>query len=279
MKKNISETKKLPIRYSIRTLYLSTLIIILMVIIVSLIGIMYQRDLYPSDSLKNAFVPSDIVNLIAGLPLLLVSMMLVKRGKLIGLLCWPGAVLYILYIYFPYIIGVPFNNLFLPYLILISLCIYTLIGIIVCIDSNEVTRILTDAIPTKISGGILMGLAALIVLREVVLIINALINKTQIDTQELALWIHDVTIMSPVIFIGGLFLWKKHPLGYTVGAGLLITYGILSLELIPLLAIQAHLKNTYLELSTIITVGIMGIICLIPFWYFVRGSKNMNITD
>jgi hypothetical protein len=266
----------LPVRFNIKILYLLSLFIALLVTTVSVIGVIYQKSIYPTETLLNSFVPNDIVNMIAGLPLLLISLWLTWRGKLIGLLCWPGAIFYMLYVYFPYLICVPFNFLFLPYLILFSLCIYTLIGIIVSIDGNAVIKYLSDVVPAKISGGILIGLSILIVLRQTGLMVDALINKTLIGSQELALWIDDFAVGSPAMFIGGIFLWKKKTLGYVVGAGLFIVYGILSLGLIPFLAIQAHLKNTTIDLPAIVILVVMAVICLIPFSYFVRVSINMN---
>lgn len=276
MKKTIIDSEILPIRFDIKILYVSSLIISFMVAIISIIGILYQHSLYPTENLLHSFLANDIVNLIAGLPLLLISIGLTWRGKLIGLLCWPGAIFYVLYVYFPYIICVPFNILFLPYLIIFSLSIYTLIGIIVSIDGNAVSNYVSDIIPAKISGGILIGLSALIVLRQISLIVNALINKTVIDPQELALWIDDFSIASPAIFIGGFFLWKKKPLGYVVGAGLFIAYGILSLGLIPFIVIQSHLKNTPVDLFGIVILIVMAVICLISFLFFVRGTSKMS---
>ena len=276
MKKTVIVSDILPVKYNIRILYILSLIIALIVAIVSVIGVLYQKSIYPTENLLHTFVPNDILNLIAGLPFLLISIWLTWRGKLIGLLCWPGAIFYIIYVYFPYIICVPFNILFLPYLILFSLSIYTLIGIIVSIDGAAVKNYVSDTVPAKISGGILIGLSVLTVLRQIGLIINALINKMVIDPQELAHWIDEFSIGSPAMFIGGLFLWKKKPLGYVVGAGLFIVYGILSLGLIPFLAVQSHLKNTSIDIYAIIILIVMAVICLIPFAYFVQGANKMT---
>ena len=172
MKKNIFKSDVLPLKYDLRILYTLSLVIALMVIITSVIGVLYQEKIYPTENLLHTFVPNDTLNLLAGLPFLLISIWLTWRGKLIGLLCWPGAIFYMIYVYFPYIICVPFNILFLPYLILFSLSIYTLIGIIVSIDGTDVSNQVSDTVPAKISGGILIGLGVLIILRQTGLIIN-----------------------------------------------------------------------------------------------------------
>jgi len=94
------------------------------------IGLAYQRVVYPSNALRTAFVASDGVSLVVGLPVLLGLMWLARRGRLIGLLCWPAACFYVLYVYIPYIIAVPFNMLFLPHLLLVVLSAYMLIGLL-----------------------------------------------------------------------------------------------------------------------------------------------------
>ncbi|GAH49844.1 unnamed protein product, partial [marine sediment metagenome] len=104
----------------------------------------------------------------------------------------------------------------------------------------------------------------------------SLINKTLIEPPELALWIDDFSIGSPAMLIGGFFLWKKKTLGYIVAPGLFIVYGILSLGLIPFLAVQSHIKNTPIEFVAIVILIVMATICLIPFSFFVRSASKMN---
>ncbi len=261
------------LKYNLKIWYLLSLIVALIVALVSIVGLLYKDSIYLSEDILQTFIPNDIINLIIGLPFLLISLWLTKRGKVIGLLCWPGALFYILYIYLPYLLSVPFNILFLPYLIIFSFSIYTLIGLIVSIDQNAIKNKLIENIPNKTFGGILIGLSVFIIIRQVALIINAILNNSIIDQQELAVWIDDLIIGSPIMFIGGYFLWKKRPLGYTVGAGLFISYALLSFALIPFLSIQSYLRNTAIDLMGIIILLIMTMICAIPFIYFVRGSK------
>ncbi|MDH5459115.1 MAG: hypothetical protein OEY26_10400, partial [Nitrospinota bacterium] len=121
---------RLPITRDLTLAYMLSLIIALVMTVASVIGFLYRTVIYPTDELLLNRVPTDGVNLVVGLPILLGSMWLARRGKLIGLLCWPGALFYVLYIYVPYVIGVPFNALFLPYIALVTLSAYTLIGLV-----------------------------------------------------------------------------------------------------------------------------------------------------
>jgi hypothetical protein len=82
----------------------------------SLAGLLFPDSIYPTYELRDAFLANDVVNLIIGLPTLLVSMWLTRGGKLIGLLLWPGALLYILYNYIAYFIGLPVSWISVVYL-------------------------------------------------------------------------------------------------------------------------------------------------------------------
>lgn len=182
--------------------------------VVAVVGLLYPNIIYPSDKLFQSFVPPDVVILVIGLPILLVSMWFARRGKLIGLLCWPGALFYVLYIYVPYVLGVPFSVLFLPYLVLLTLSTCTMIGIVASIDGEAVHQWLNGIVPARTSGGILAGLAILIIVRQIALIVTALTSQALVDTQELALWIDDFAVACPaLLLIGGFLLWRRKTLG------------------------------------------------------------------
>jgi hypothetical protein len=257
-----------------KTNYILSVIIAFLVVLVSIFGILFKDNIYPTENLIQSFIPNDIINLTIGIPFLIISLWLIKRGKIIGLLCWPGAIFYFLYVYFPYLLGIPFNTLFLPYLIIFSLCIYTLIGIVASLDQNGIKEKISGKVPYKVSGFILIALSLIIILRQVALIINALNNNIDVSQQELAVWIDDFTIGVPAMLISGYSLFKNKPLGYATGAGLFIAYSLLSLGLLPFLAIQSYLANTEIDFFGIIILLIMASICLVPFGYFVKALNK-----
>jgi hypothetical protein len=241
---------------------------------VSVVGLLYQTVIYPTDELLLSFAPSDALNLVVGLPILLGSLWLARRGNLIGLLCWPGALFYVLYVYVPYVIGVPFNVLFLPYLVLVALSAYTLIGLVASIDGEVVRQRLTGVVPARTSGGILAGLAILIIVRQIAVIVTALTSQTPVDTPELPSWIADFTLAIPLLLVSGILLWRREALGYVAGAGLLLGYGVLALSLIPFFVLQARYTASPVDVTGIVAVLVMAALCFIPFAFFVRGAGS-----
>jgi hypothetical protein len=244
----------LPITRDLTLAYLVSLVIAFLMAVASVAGLLYRAAIYPTDELLLSFLPNDALNLVVGLPILLGSMWLARRGKLIGLLCWPGALFYVLYVYVLYLIGMPFNALFLPYLLLVPLSAYTIIGIVASIDGEAVRQRLTGVVPAKIAGGVLGGLAILLIVRQIAIVVATLTNQTTVDTLERMLWIADVTVGCPALLAGGVLLWRREPLGYVAGAGLLLQYGVLAvgviLDLGPRrLALVAPIRPTGVQLA------------------------------
>lgn len=255
-----------------KRLHFSTLLIAILVAAVSITGILLQDSLYPTDEVLNSFLPSDYVNLVAGLPFLVISLWFSRKGKVMGMLCLPGALFYLVYVYFPYLVSVPFNLLFLPYLVVFALSIYTLIGVVSVMDPEPIRQRFSGNLPERAFGGILIGLAAIIVIRQVVLIIGALINNTAVDQMEVALWIIDFSVGAPAMLLAGILLWKKKPLGYVAAPGLFMAYGILSLGLIPFMMVQSNLGGAEVRVADVLVLILMAALCFIPFAFFVRAS-------
>ena len=255
-----------------KTLHLSTLFIAILVAAVSIMGILLQDSIYPTGEVLNSFLPNDYVNLLAGLPFLVISLWLSRKGKLMGMLCLPGALFYMVYVYFPYLICVPFNFLFLPYLVIFALSIYTLIGVVSAMDPGTIRLRFTGNLPERTFGGILIGLAAIIVIRQVVLIMGALVRETPVDQMEVALWITDFSVGAPAMLLAGILLWKKRSLGYVAAPGLFMAYGILSLGLIPFMMVQSNLGGAEVRVADVVVLILMATFCFIPFAFFVRAS-------
>lgn len=260
----------LPIRKNLVIAYALSIIITLLMSAAALDGILYPSVVYPTNEQLQSYMPNDVVNLIIGVPILLGSMWLTRRHILIGLLFWPGALLYVLYNYLAYVIGLPSNKLFLLHLILVTLSTYTIIDLVASIDGKKVQQRLAGVVPEKAAGGVLAGLGMLMFLRVIFVLIAALINQTSVAITELSVLVADFLI-APAVIIGGVLLWRKKALGYVSGLGLLFQSSMLFIGLIFFLLLQPLLTNAVFALIDVVVVLIMGLICFIPFALFVRG--------
>ena len=208
----------LPIRRDLTLSYALSLAIAILMAVASVAGLLRRDVIYPTDELLRSFVPNDVVNILIGLPILLGSLWLARRDKLIGLLFWPGALFYVLYNYMVYVFAMPLNVAFLLHLVLVTLSVYTLIGLIAGIDGEAVKQRLAGAVPERLAGGVLAGLGLLFLLQVIGAIVTALSSRASIAETELALHISDFMI-APALVIGGVLLWRRKEFGYVIGLG------------------------------------------------------------
>jgi len=280
MSTNQDRNASLPIRNNFTMIYASSLMIAILMAVASVAGLLYSTIIYPTDELLRTFVSNDVVNLFVGLPILLGSMWLAWRGKLIGLLCWPGALLFVLYNYIAYVFALPLNMMFLFHLTLVVLSVYTSIGLVASIDGKVVQESLTGAVPERAAGGVLVGLGLLFSLRVIGVVVNALASGIPIAETELAVNTSDFLI-APASVIGGILLWRRRELGYVISLGLLFQTSMLFIALIIFMLLQPFLTAAPFAPADVVVVFAMGLICFIPFFLYVRGvvsKRNLSST-
>jgi hypothetical protein len=266
----------LPVTRNLRHAYGSTLLGAALMAALSLGGLLYPSIFYPTEELLQSFGPNDIVNLVLGFPILLGSMWLVRHGKLIGLLCWPGALLYVLYNYIAYMFGIPLSLLTFAYLVLVLLSMYGVFDLLNGIDKNAVHEQLSGSVPVRAAGGILMMFGILFVFRAIGMIIEMITGQTVLPSSEIGVMIADIVIS--IFFItGGALLLRRSSLGYVSGLGFLFGASMLFIGLIMVLLLQPMLMGIPFSLIDVIVVFIMGLVCFIPFGLFVRKVAAIQI--
>jgi hypothetical protein len=219
------------------------------------------------------FLGQDAFSLLVGLPLLLGSLWLARRGSLIGLLFWPGMLFYALYWYVLYLTGAPFSVLFLVYVPLVTLSAFTTIGLMSSIDGEEVRRRLSGAVPARVIGAILVVLGLLTLAQDASgALITALVDDAPADPAARPVWIVDLALQAPAVIVGGVLLWRHQPLGYVAGAGLLLQYGLSAVGFVAGMVLESVLTGSPLDAATSIVLLVFGIVCCVPLSFFVRGA-------
>lgn len=261
----------LPVKGKLSPIFTSSFIIAILTLTASAVGLQYNTLLYPTKELAQTFIANDVVNLLIGLPILLGSMYLTWRGKLIGLLCWTGALFFAFYNYTAYVFAMPLNWAFLLHLTLMTLSAYALIALVALIDGKAVQQRLSGSVPERFAGGVLVGLGLLFLLRVIGVMVGALTNGTALVETELAVNIADFLI-TPAWVIGGILLWRRKMFGYVSGLGLLFQGSMLFVALIIFLLLQPLLTSAPFAFTDVLVIAIMGLVCFIPFGMFVRGA-------
>lgn len=267
---NRVSTNELPVKNNLRMGYLFTSLIIIFTAIAAVAGIFFSDEIYLSAEAGHSFIANDVVTLFIGLPILLISMWLTHRGKLIGLLFWPGAIFYGLYNYTIYLFGAPLTIMYPLYLLIVTLSLYTTISLVASIQGESVKQQLTGHVPENISSAPLIGFGVLFGIRAIVMMVTAAINQTPLPAPELGLLVADFIACAAWV-IGGIMLWRRQSLGYVTGMGLLFSSSMLFVGVIAILLLQPIVSGGPLLITDILVLLIMSLLCFVPFGLFLRG--------
>ena len=133
------DPKPLALDQKYKTEQVISLVVAVSVALASIISLVFRHQVYPSEELVRSFIANDIVNVLIGVPVLLLALRMVRLNKLLGLLLWPGALLYGMYNYLVYLLSVPYSFVYpiYPLIILLSGIDYNQVGYFYPNQSNR----------------------------------------------------------------------------------------------------------------------------------------------
>lgn len=164
----------------------------------------------------------------------------------------------------------PFTLLFIPYLILVVLSIYTMIGLLLSMDAATIQNLLKGAVPERLTGGVLIGFGLLFILRSIGQIVSVFTGQATLNGPELGVLVAYVLTV-PTWVIGGILLWRRQAFGYIMGVGLLLQASMLFVGLLVFFILQPFLAAVPFPVEDFVVIFVMGLICFIPFGLYARG--------
>ena len=266
----------IPITRSLGLPFLASIALAAGTAIVSVVGIVQGSELYPSDPPLILVSPGgDAANLIIVLPALIGTTWFARRGSLVGLLLWPGAIFYALYIYAVYLVGAPTGMMLFAYVALVVLSATSLILTLASIDTDKVRNQLASA-PVRLVGAalVIIGVAAYAGLTA-----TALSEFTGATTQSgfRPQWVIDCALGTPPLLIAGLLAWLRGPVGYTTVGGLLFVSGLGGLAFAAAALLQGVLFGTSIEETVVAVHLIIGAISFgLLVWFLARGRGRRS---
>jgi len=242
----------------------------------------YGRGLYRYDTLFTGAAnrATDGVTLVLGIPLLVLSTLYDRRGFLRGGLLLPGTLVYFLYIYASYGLGIAYNRLFLVYIVLFSTSLWAFALAFRSIDARIFSEPVSPHLPRRGLAIFMIasGLVTLVVWLAPLL--DALVQNvpppllgsyTTKITDVL-----DLGIITPATFVAGILILRRNPLGYLMALSMLV----LEIMLAPLIAAQtASQLRAGVSFTTGEIVGpIAGfmVLALVAVWMLVALLRNIS---
>lgn len=250
------------------TVYTLSIVVAGLITALSLFGLLFPLATYPGEDLRQSFLANDVVNLIVGLPILLGMLWLFRRENLFGLLGLPGALFYVTYNAIAYAAAMPLTWPFFVHLGLAGLSAFTIFQLLSSVDAAGMQARLQGRVFERFGAGVLMGLGALFFLRAVAEFFDGAANWA-----AFGVLVAD-GLTTPFWILGGLALWRKQPLGYVSGMGLLLQASMLFVGLLAFFILQPFVAGTPFPLADFVVIFVMGLVVFIPFGLFVRGFRK-----
>ena len=177
-----------------------------------------------------AFRGTDLVSLVVALTVLVGSLWLARRGSPRALLIWLGALGYVAYTYL-YAFAIAWNRLFLVYVALLSLSLFTLVAALTAIDPVQLAGRFDDRTPVRGVGVFMWAIGGMLGLMELAQVVPALIvgdvPDVVIETGHptLVIYILDLGLVVPLLLLVGRWLRQRRPFSY-VAAPILLVKGV-----------------------------------------------------
>jgi hypothetical protein len=231
----------------------------------------YGRGLYQNDTTLIAvgFRVGDAFTLFVGIPLLLISFWMYRRGSMRDGMVLTGTLIFFLYNYGSLALGAAYNNWFLAYIILTMTALYGTLGLLMSFDLQTFPAHFSERLPRR-------GISIFLIISGVVLfciwlflsILPALIaDKIPAEVASyttIITFVVDMGIIAPAMVIGGGMFLRREPLGYIFASVLLVFIDVLGCALIAMGIVQeiADLMNIGQFIGFVVSFAILTLVSL-----------------
>lgn len=231
----------------------------------------YGKGLYQHDSITAVAqgIAQDVVTMILGIPLLILSLYFYRKELLKGRLLLTGTLGYFLYTYISYTFLWMYNPLFLVYVMLMSLSFFAFTLSMMSFDIENLKLSFSEKLPVRFLGGFQIFIAASIGILWIGRIIPTLIkNSIPVGLEHyttLVIQGMDLGFIVPVAILSGILLIKRKPFGYLLSSVIIIK-GITMLTSISAMIIfqfYTGVKMNVVEMSIFPIFNLITVYCLI----------------
>ncbi|MGE5614549.1 MAG: hypothetical protein ACM3XR_09090 [Bacillota bacterium] len=238
----------------------------------------YGKGIYGKNSVFGALqaISQDIVTLCVGIPILIISLFLARKGLIKGRLLLSGTLGYFLITYMMYTFIAMYNKLFLAYVVLMSASFFAFVLTLPVPDIEKMSSYFSDKLPVRFAGGYLIFSTAMIGLLWLARVIPTLIDgSVPLEVEHgttLTVQAFDLAFFLPGIFLSGLLLIKKKPFGYILAPIATVTNALIMAALLSK-GISMNLAGIEGALPLIVMTSLFGLLAIVSL---ILIFKNVN---
>jgi hypothetical protein len=243
----------------------------------------FVEDFYRDAPLNAAqAVGQDLITLVVAFPVLVVSAILALRGSLRAHLVWLGVLGYLVYTYASYALAIEFNSLFLVYVALLGLSLYTLIGGLATTDFAETKAHFSRGTPVKAVSIFLGVVAALFYFmwlsEDIPALIAGEVPQGIIEAEAPTDVVHvlDMAWILPANVLTAIWLWRRRALGYALAGTLLSFLSLLVLAVMSMMVFQVlyGVAAVVEALGIAVVFGVVLAVSVGMVVWYLRGLKE-----
>lgn len=232
----------------------------------------YAKGLYKHMSSDVAIqgIAQDYITLFAAVPLLIVSLLLSRRGSLRARFILAGTHGYLFVTYLFYLCMAMYNELFLLYVLLTGTAFFALSNSLFSLSAEHLSDRFSDRLPNRFAGGLLIGNALLIALLWLSSVVPPLLDGSLYPAilqhyTTLIVQGMDLGLLLPLSAAAGYMLYRRTEMGLLIGPVYLMFLSILMAALIAkLIAMSIH------------GVPVMPAIVIIPAIFLITSTTLLR---
>ena len=264
-----------------KIVYINSIFIAILAGIATLSGL-FWKGLYKHDTISMAAqaMGQDLITLVIGIPILLGSLYLIRKNSLRGNLIWMGTIFYFLYSYASMSFLASYNQLFLVYVVLFSLSLYTFAYGLSSLNVKTIKKSISPGKTSKIASIFLIFSGAMLALMWIKMIVDSLLTGIAPAALEsyttLVVQALDIGVIFPATLIGGILILKGKEWGYALVSILLIKASLLGTAIISMIFFMAQngVSPAFGQAMFFAIITVAGILISIAFYNKIRDPLN-----
>jgi hypothetical protein len=225
-----------------------------------------------------------LVVMAVAVPLLVWSMVLAARGSARAIVGWLGALGYLLYNALLFVFATPFNRLFLLYLAMLSLSVWSVVAVSRHIDVVALGARFSDRLPARAIAAYawaIVALNALAWLRQIVpglagsgtpaFLAGTGLPTSPVYVQDLAFWL-------PLMAAAAVWMWRREAWGYLVVGSVLVMWVIESLGIATdqWFGHRADPASTVASGAAVPIFAAVAVVGLVPLYFYFRSLPSVR---
>jgi hypothetical protein len=262
-----------------KIIYINSITIAILAVIATLSGL-FWKSLYKNDtiSITAQMMGQDLITLLLCVPILLLSIYLIYKNSLRGQLLWMGALFYFLYSYVSMSFLASYNQLFLVYVAIFSVSLYTFVYGLLSLDPKTIKSRFSSGSTIKIAGIFTIFMAALLSFMWLSMIIQSLISGIAPASLEsyttMGIQALDLGVLAPAAIITGILLLKGKAWGYALMPIMIVKMSLLGTAILSMIYFMLETGvNVVWEQTLFFTVATVGgIIIALAFYNKIGGT-------